>query len=105
MVTYTYNHKSPVEAKILLLLGMCGAKPSEFMYDDRGDTRTLKWGKGKRIHKKIRDYVRMVFVREDQQILRFAEFYHRNQHNRRIYRYIIEPTEKINLELFETYSV
>jgi len=41
MVTYTHNHKSPVEAKIMLLLGMCGARASEFSYDDWGESQGL----------------------------------------------------------------
>ena len=105
MVKYTHSHKSPVEAKILLLLGMCEVKPSEFKYEYWGDNRTLKWGKGKRIQKNIIDYVKMVFVGEHKQALKFAEFCYRDEYNKRIYKYIISPTEKINLELFETYSV
>ena len=66
MVKYTHNHKSSVEAKIMLLLGMCGVRASEFSYDDWGENRTLQWKEGRRINNKVREYVRMVFVEESQ---------------------------------------
>ena len=91
MVTYTHNHKSPIEAKIMLLLGMCGARASEFSYDDWGDNRTLQWKEGRRINKKVRDYVRMVFVAEHDQPLKFSEFKYENALGGRIYKYIIAP--------------
>ena len=91
MVKYSYNHKTPIEAKIMLLLGMCGAMPSEFSYHNWGDNRTLRWRKGKRIPKHIRDYVKMVFVAEHNRVIRFAEFSYRNRLDRRCYRYIVSP--------------
>ena len=91
MVTYTHNHKSPVEAKIMLLLGMCGVRASEFSYDDWGENRTLQWKEGKRINKKVRDYVRMVFVAEHNQTLKFSEFRYENALGGMVYKYIIAP--------------
>ena len=41
MVMYTHDHKTPLEAKILLLLGMCGARASEFSYHYWGDNLSL----------------------------------------------------------------
>ena len=43
MVKYTHNHKTPLEAKVMLLLGMCGARPCEFSYHEWGDNRALRW--------------------------------------------------------------
>ena len=45
MVKYTHNHKTPLEAKVMLLLGMCGARPCEFSYHEWGDNRALRWKK------------------------------------------------------------
>ena len=100
-----YGHKTPEEAKVLLLLAICGAKPSEFKYDEWGDNRILMWGTGKRIHKEVRDYVRMVFVGEHNQVLTFKEFVYQEPIsllNRKrgitrkikIYRYIISVDKK-----------
>ena len=91
MVMYTHDHKTPLEAKILLLLGMCGARASEFSYHYWGDNRTLRWKQGKRINKEVRDYVKMVFVGEHNQVLKFAEFMYRDRFHKRCYRYIISP--------------
>ena len=91
MVKYTHNHKTPIEAKVMLLLGMCGARPCEFKYEDWGDNRTLRWSEGKRIGKDVRDYVKMVFVGEHDQVLRFAEFRNENVFGDYIYRYIVAP--------------
>ena len=91
MVKYTHNHKTPLEAKVMLLLGICGARPSEFSYHNWGDNRTLRWKEGKRISKGVRDYVRMVFVGEHDQVLRFAEFMYRDRLDKRCYKYIIAP--------------
>lgn len=91
MVKYTHSHKSPVEAKVMLLLGICGARPCEFEYEDWGDNRIVKWKYGKRIPKSARDYVRMVFVGEHNQVLRFAEFRDENVFGEYIYRYIVAP--------------
>jgi len=96
----SYNHKTPEEAKVLLLLAICGAKPSEFKYNQWGDNRALMWGTGKRIKKDVRDYVKMVFVGEHNQVLTFKEFVYqeplsllnrKREINKRIkiYRYII----------------
>ena len=91
MVKYTHNHKTPLEAKVMLLLGMCGARPSEFSYHNWGDNRTLRWKEGKRIGKDVRDYVKMVFVGEHDQVIEIREFVQKNQFNKRTYRYFISP--------------
>ena len=91
MVKYTYDHKTPLEAKVLLLLGISCARPSEFSYYYWGDNRIMRWKNGKRIHKDIRDYVKMVFVIEHNQVIRFAEFVYRNRSNKRCYRYVVSP--------------
>jgi len=91
MVKYSYKHKNPVEAKILLLLGICGARIWDCEYDYWGENRILRWKKGQRLGKDVLDYIRMVFVGEHDQVIEIREFVQKNQFNKRTYRYFISP--------------
>ena len=49
MDKYGYGHKTPTEAKILLLLGMCGIRRWSCKYEDWNTDRRLRLNGGARI--------------------------------------------------------
>jgi len=76
MPEYSYDHKTPVEAKILLLLGICGADPSDIELSTshyEGDRIRILNYRFKQIHKDILDYITTIFLWEDDLVVEFAE--------------------------------
>tara|TARA_R100000664_G_C2753606_1_gene141033 strand:+ start:1436 stop:1741 length:306 start_codon:yes stop_codon:yes gene_type:complete len=76
MYKYSYNHKTPVEAKIMLLFGICGGDPSDIELTtdefDGSSVRMLSY-KNERINKDVLDYVRTILLWEDKKLVEFIE--------------------------------
>ena len=76
MYKYSYDHETPVEAKIMLLFGICGGDPSDIELTtdefDGSSVRMLSY-RNERINKDVLDYVRTILLWEDKKLVEFIE--------------------------------
>ena len=94
MDKYSYGHKTPAEAKILLLLGMCGIRRWSCKYEDWNTDRRLRLNGGARIERGSIDYINQVFIREHDQAVKINEFSYFNRDRKVMFEYTIELLEK-----------
>ena len=92
--TYAYNHKNPMEAKILLLLGICGVRRWDCKYEDWQKDRRLRLKGGRQIGRDAIHYINSVFIREHDQAVRIDEFSYLDRDREVMFEYIIKLIDK-----------
>tara|TARA_R100001530_G_scaffold128683_1_gene98540 strand:+ start:295 stop:582 length:288 start_codon:yes stop_codon:yes gene_type:complete len=94
MDKYSYGNKTPIEAKILLLLGICGVRRWDCKYEDWHTDRRLRLKDGRRIGRNAINYINKVFIREHDQAVRIDEFSYLDRDRKVMFEYIIELLDK-----------
>ena len=95
MPKYSKDHETPLQAKITLLLALCGADPSDIKFFSDGDDLFLEW-KLRQIDERSLDYVRTVFYWEDNRIVKFIPMPWEYINNNNVdWTYIIRETEPL----------
>ena len=89
----SYNIENPIEAKILLMLGLCGAKPSEFSFETHNSlygtdkkTRVIHWDY-EPIDKSALDYVKTILYWNDNCVVEFKPVLKENLINKALWLY------------------
>ena len=105
MKVNSYNFENPIEAKILLLLGLCGGDLNEFSFESRNNLygkdekrRILHWDY-KPIDKSALDYVKTILFWEDNYIVEFKPTMEESVLNRALWSYEIRLYKKDLVEL------
>ena len=94
MDKYSYGNKTPAEAKILLLLGVCGVRRWDCKYYFSPPNLILRLKGGKRIGRDAIDYINKVFVREHDQAVKIDEFSYLDRDREVMFEYIIKLIDK-----------
>ena len=94
MDKYSYGNKTPAEAKILLLLGVCGVRRWDCKYEDWHTDRRLRLKGGRRIGRDAINYINKVFICEHDQAVRIDEFSYLERDREVMFEYIIKLIDK-----------